>query len=138
MGAYGGLGTCVGSPPSLCSIARGNEKCRPDEIRLKNVDGSQMTGPQRAPRDAVVLVLPGLLHIPFLAMCACMRLALSTCEVSHSQCEDNRWLCRVSIEIIAGGMTQANARDDGGAWEQWRCPCTACGQLPPYVSVFLS
>jgi hypothetical protein len=35
--------------------------------------------------------------------------------------EDNRWFCRVSLEIIAGGVSQADARD-GGAWGQWRQP----------------
>ena len=116
------------SPPAVVqfvSAATGSDPtCRPDEIRLAlAADGSECCGPPRGTRGApVVVILPGAV-----AHAIPDRSRLHDEETTDSrgeplaQAADNRWFCRVSIELIAGGVTQDGARD-GGAWEQWRRP----------------
>lgn len=103
--------------------ADGDPKSRPDKIRLKKApDGSELKGAMRAQRDAVVLILPGAVahSIP-----SDIRLHEESSVDSRGEPlanqEDNRWFCRVSIEIIAGGVSQGGATD-GGAWAQWQRP----------------
>lgn len=125
-------------PPAVEQFAaaaagRDDGSCRPHQIRLAQAaDGSLRTGPPRRARDAVLLVLPGAVahSIP-------SGVRLHDEESTDSRGEplaaraDNRWFCRVSVEIVAGGVSQAGAVD-GGAWQQWKRPWPAPlpGQRP--------
>ena len=112
-------------PPAVQQFVKAynGQDCRPEVIRLaRTADGSDITGPPRPARDAVVTILP-----PAVAHSIPCDVALHEVESFDSQgrplatMEDNRWFCRVSIEIIAGGVSQHGATD-GGAWKQWKRP----------------
>jgi hypothetical protein len=111
--------------------------CRPKSIRLAKdtQNGKLLTGVKRKPRDCSILILPAAVahSVP-----SNVRLGMEESFDSNGEQfaskDDNRWFCRVSIEIIPGGSSHMNAHD-GGAWQQWmrKWPTNENGKLRKLV-----